>query len=344
MSDASAVKSLGELGKRIERMFYFGTLLLLLGCLDLYFVSIANYVERENLDDVRLMISSFAENFDRLDERFKNPPQPPAPSQKVGEDEKTRRLREKLGLPPAIERPDRSATLPVQTYKELLDKMVDEIRFKARLSRESLAIVQDASKSPQEIMALLESRRVQLASKPVTIWGVESPLIVPLQYGGARYQLPASFIAKSLTLALFPLFLGWLGSLYLTRHRELLIIRRLGYYGHTFPHILNIFHVAVRMDESIESSLRLRTKRKTAVDVWFQKFMPVIFRSIVLILFCAPMTLLLGYNSIQLFSSSPEVSLVVVVPLCILLTWFLLQIFMLLAQEWILLWNRTYYA
>lgn len=343
MSEASYAKSLSDLGKRIERLFYFGSLIFLVGCINVYFVDLAKYVERENSDDIKMLISTMEKNFDNLKELFENPPKKEFVVN-VLEDEKNSEVRQNLGLPPKEKEQILENKKDVLTYQDLLEKITDEIKYKARLSKDSLVIIQDSSKSPQEIMISLNSRRQQLEKRPVTIWGVESPLILPLQYGGARYQIPASFIAKSLSFALFPLFLGWLGSLYLTRHRELLLIRKIKFHGNAFPHILNIFSVAITLDDSIDSKINPRFQRRSKVENWIFKFMPSVIRSTLIVIFCAPMTILLAYCALQILSLSDEISVFLTMLVGFMLTCFFVQILALLIQEWVLLWNKTYYA
>jgi len=341
MSDGNVAKPLGDLGKRIERLFYFGSLLFLFGCLNLYFVNVANYVERENPDDINYLISSVGKKLEELNEKFNNPPKKVDKNKNIIENERTSQVRKQLGLPPREEKTEPTTTSKIQTYQDLLTNIINDIKYKSKLSKESLAIVQDASKSPQEIMLSLEARREQIAKRPVMIWGVESPLILPFQYGGARYQIPASFIAKSLSLALLPLILGWLGSLYLTRHRELLLIRRIRWHGHTFPHILNIFSVG---DEITESKFHLKNKRKNRFEIWFEKFLPSALRSIVIMVFCIPISLILGYSFAQLFLFGDGISIWVYITFFIFIVWFFIQIFLLLFQEWAMLWDKHYYA
>lgn len=341
MIDGAAAKSLPELGKRIERLFYFGSLLLLLCCLDLYFVSVADYVEKENPEGIEVLISLISKDSEQLTRLFRNPPKP----RQTNDDETARvnELRNKLGMPPQKETKDADPKAE-ENYSAFLARLTEEASKGARLSYETREVAQNASKSPQQIIVELEERKQTLAKRSVKIWGVESPLTLPLQYGGARYQVPASFIAKCLLFALVPLFIGWLASLYLTRQRELLIVRRLKYFGHAFPHVLNIFSVDLRFSEDIEASLNLRNKRKNVVEVWLGKFLPCLIRSAVVLIFSAPMAMVLGYNALQLFATGEDYSLANAVIFGTVFMWVFIQIFLLVVQEWVMLWGRTYYA
>lgn len=340
MNENGLVRALPDLGKRVERLLYFGALLLLACFLELYFVTAAVYVRTENPADIGRLIDRLREKRDELDTLFKNPPRKLAvPS--TAEEKRIAALRKSLGLPPKQEEPVPSEE---RSFRQALENLVNPLSgAEQRISSETRGIVRNWEKSPDSLIVELEARKQQLRSIPVSIWGIESPLIVPVQYGGAQYQVPASFLAISLFFALAPLVVGWLASLHLTRQRELLIVRGLHDYRHAFPHVLNALPVDF---EGMEVYQRLQhgNRKALAVQQRFSRVLAHVVRTVVLLAFTAPMVSILLFSAFNLFIADANPSMLELIGVGVLFVLLGGQAIGIVFQEWIVLWGKQFYT
>jgi hypothetical protein len=257
MPSPAPISSLSIFGKRVERLFYFGIVLLLLSFFELYFVSASIYGGKENPKNIERFIARFEPNIDKLWVLFSNP----IPSSKEAITASQREIRvnatrKLLGLPSQI-----NETKKTETYSDALNEVVRSAAREAELSQETVGQLVDVNKSPDALFADMRQKQQELLKKPVTVWGIEAPSTVPLLYGNAKYQIPISFIANALLCALAPLLIGWLGSLLMTRQRELLVLRELKDYRLAFPHVLNILPVIIYSIPAFNAARAISGKR-----------------------------------------------------------------------------------
>lgn len=329
------LKALPELGRRVERLLYFGSVLLLICFLELYFVSAAKYVKTESTESLAVLLEELEKNQPSLVRLYENPPQPKVAIAQNQREKDIASLRSQLGIPPKVQ----VATAKLETYAEALFDLVRTSGTSRKVSEETLSILKNANKKPSEIAVDLRKRQQEILLKPVTIWGIETPQVIPMQYAGALYQVPASFVAHALFFALFPLVLGWMASLYVTRQRELMILRSLRDYRVAFPHVLNFFAVDFSRIEPFAGFEK--KSRKTRLSLEAQaRVLTTLLRSGVLLVFTVPMLFILGYSLFNLFGDTD--SLTVMLFALFAFVWLLIQAVWLVVQEWILLWKKEF--
>lgn len=270
-----------------------------------------------------------------------------------------------LGLPPAdLEppSPQQAPTPKLETYSDRVRDLINEVAILSGTPAEQLRGTTDFSKPPHEVVAALRERIASAAEKPVQVFGIQTSRLVPLQYGGLDYKIPASFLANVLQFALAPLVIGWLGSLYATRQRELRLIATIHDYKLAFPHILNYLPVIFldlkrrfgtqegRVSREI-NRVRSAMLRRVALAISvalsqfghiFHRGVLLTFRWFVLILFAAPMVGFYAYSALTLWSSANhtfEFQYVVVATAIMVM---LVQCIALLMQEWILLYGKEF--
>ncbi len=338
MSAGAAPVGLSELGRRIERLLYFGSLLLVVCFFELYFVS-ATVVDRvETPEAIALVISKFEANKGRLQALY-DASKVLVTAAKIDRSASFAETRRLLGLPEPPAKIENSDV--VETYAEAIAELLSSSR-RPGANDDGIKRLIDVKVAPDEIQRRLVQRYQELQKMPVSIWGIETPLVVPVQYGAAQYQIPTSFIAKALLVALAPVLIGWFGSLYVTRQRELLFLRDLRDFKHAFPHVLNILPiVSTRL---LPTSFRRKEVKTQQFNQSVNRIMSGAVRCFVLMLFVGPMFTIFCYSAGQLLMLRSEMSwfeltFAVIVAFCLGL-----QIIVLFAQEWIILWRRDYYV
>jgi hypothetical protein len=314
---------------------------LLLCCLDLYFVSASLYVRTERPADLDELAQAITRASDELDRKLHPPVKPSTAADEHARD--VARTRKELGLPPA--------TVPVEpkgeSYEDALKRVTKSVSGASRLSSETLKLAFDSTKTPSQIVRALAAREKEIENRPVTVWGVTTPVVVPMTYGGATYQLSATFVASSLLLALTPLVIGWLTALYITRQRELLVLAQLRDFSLAFPHVLNILPVDWSNASPLLQELsRRKRNRNSAVNLGIARSWSSTFRCLVILFFAAPMGGILVYCSYGLLLSGSEEYLPLTDIFLVLLLggWLAMQTSLLVFQEWHLLWGKEYYV
>lgn len=334
---ADLTNALPDLGRRVERLLYFGSILLLLCCLELYFVSAAVYVKTENPKDIAALIVTIEGELPRLERLFSKVPDVVSKKAKTDLDRRVNETRRQLGLPPQQEE-IKSAE---ESYAMVLEKILADSPSRQRLSPTTLNIVRNDKEPPKVKVEALQRLRRDLIAQPVTIWGIVTPLVLSMDYGGGQYQIPAEFIATSLFFALAPLLIAWLGSLFVTRQRELMIIRNLTDYRLAFPHVLNIVSVNYSNFEPF-SSMSPRVKKSMKRNDTLNQVVTSFVRSMILLGFAFPMCGILSYSAIELFVN-PRDFFSLFGGLCFAF-WLAYLALSLIGQEWLLLWKKEFYA
>jgi hypothetical protein len=335
----SLLKALPDLGRRVERLLYFGSLLVLLCFLELYFVSAAMYVGAENPEDISELIAVVDKDLPRLERLFNKKPITAPTAAETARQASVAAMRKRLGLPPE----EKAIEDKEESYADALRRLILQLpRSGYKLSDGTRKLVQDPTVSPKQIIDGLLKQRQQLLGQPATIWGIQTPLILPMQYGGAQYQVPAAFIANALIFALIPLVIGWLVSLHMTREKELLIMRGLPDYRYTFPHVLNIF--PADFDFNVRASGSKEKSRKQVVsDMLAAKIVSGVLRTIIISIFAVPMIAILAYCYLNLFASLNTFSWTAMIVGCVVFAWLSIHTIALVVQEWVLLWNKEFF-
>ncbi|MBI1773355.1 MAG: hypothetical protein HYR68_13605 [Burkholderiales bacterium] len=104
-----------------------------------------------------------------------------------------------------------------------------------------------SQKEPKEIVAAfnVEIKKItaQLESRPFKAFGVEIPEKATINILGTNIKISAMVFAQLCQIALTPILILWLGSLYNTRYRETLQIANAKEITEIFPHCINIYLV-----------------------------------------------------------------------------------------------------
>jgi len=331
------MNSYSELGRRIERLFYFGAVLVLLCLALVYFVSTATYMSSRNPSGFAILEKNLVGNSESLKNLFDHPVVGwKHPSRDEMRD--VQATRAKLGLP--METFSENPT-NVVTYRDELNSVLKRSAAESGMSIDALSSGITGSMSPDQIIAAVRSTQKTLSETPAKIWGIETPLIVPLEYGAARYAIPASVIANSLLIAMAPLIIWWLGSFQLTRQRELILIRESESHRYLFPHILNLLPIKyMGMPWASEKERAGRNNQRRERISW-QIFYSLV-RSFVVVLICWPILIMYVYSGIQVIDLQINAPIVELVIASIIGLWMSFQALIILIQEWLLLWGKVF--
>lgn len=142
-----------------------------------------------------------------------------------------------------------------RTDKEVAIKSGDEVIYWSRLrteliiglnfrcwqaiSGEDRFFERDPNITVRELKRLADELRKQ----PVKMYGIEMPDVASIGLGGTKIQIAMSNFVQALQVALAPVMLLWLGSLYHTRYREILAFRTHADILSVHPHVINVFPV-----------------------------------------------------------------------------------------------------
>jgi hypothetical protein len=326
-----------QLGKRIERLFYFGAVLVLLCLALIYFASTAIYMRSSNPNGYATLEKRLAADSQHLQELYDHP--------STKSDESPDRVlaiqnaRKKLGLPPEV------IAAPItsdgKTYGDELKSVIQISSTESGVSVDALSSGISATQSPLEVLGIVQANLKKASEAPAEIWGIQTPLIVPVEYGDARYGVPASIIAYSLMIAIAPLIIWWLGSFQLTRQRELVAIRGCDDYRLIFPHILNLFPV-LYIDAPWLSEKERAGRRNHRRQRIFLQMVYSLMRTFVVILISWPMLIMYLYSVFQLLSLQDNIAFWEVLIALAVGIWMSMQALVTLMQEWMYLWGKVY--
>jgi hypothetical protein len=351
MPNSSDPRALHFLGRRVERLIFAGILLIVVCSIDTYLATASRQLaEDSSASALTALLNRLESQRDMLTLLFQAKPEPePAPQvrQQRSSPERERVIaetRQKLGLPPAPPpappKPPKPRPKP-PTYAGSLDTLLEDVVRSTHSTRTDLSKFIDSAKSPDDLIKVLRQQRDILEQRPTNVWGVETPRLFALHYGGLEYKFPSYFISSTLTIALAPLLIGWLGALYATRQRELMMIAHLDDYKLAFPHILNFLPVNF---QELAARLNFRKKvRNSHIDTVIARIALSLFRSCVVLLFSAPMVLAFIYSTFQLWILADEpVSLAFTVAVIVIIT-ITMQSLLLVLQEWLLLHRKLFF-
>lgn len=326
-------KALPDLGRRVERLLYFGSILLLLCFVELYFVSAARFVGEESPGRIAELAAKIKSEKDQLQKLFEAKPKSVLTPADTREKLAVANMRKRLGLPPQTEEVKPTG----ETYEDALTRLLHQLPYWYTLADTTRQLARDISTSPDQKLLKLGQLQEELLSRPATIWGIKTPLVLPMKYAGIEYQIPAEFIARAAFFALAPLALGWLLSLVITRERELMIMRGISDYRLTFPHVLNMLAVSLDWGSLATDEKKLSRKQITRTYVGGKIFF-ALFRSIILLIFCLPMVVILSYCGWVLFVDLQDFpwAFFVASPIVVV------AILYLVIQEWTVLWRKNY--
>ncbi|RRW46511.1 hypothetical protein EGJ52_03870 [Pseudomonas luteola] len=139
----------------------------------------------------------------------------------------------------------------------------------------------DLDQEPSVLVKAFNAKASELLSKPVNFNGIEIPDKATINIMGTKIQTAMSGFIQALQVALAPVMVLWLGSLYHTRLRESLKMNQSDDLLAVHPHVINIYPVGYYPD------LRKKSFIKSAAPaLWGGFFM--ILRITILAVFVAP--------------------------------------------------------
>ncbi|MBN9134167.1 MAG: hypothetical protein J0H48_12525 [Nitrosospira multiformis] len=346
MAGKPNIDALFFLGRRVERLFLGGILLVVLCFVEAYLTT-ANkqFLEDHSVSTIAGLLKRLESEESRLADLFQAKSElntSPVPNnaktrQKEITVDQTRKL---LGLPPRPFPNSPEVSPKITTYKEALEQIVNELGEKHLAHRLDFARYVDSTKQPNELILSLRQQLKTLEDAPTTVWGIQTPRILQVQYAGLDYKFPFGFLSSAVAIALAPLIVGWLGALYMTRQRELVMIANLEDYKLAFPHVLN----ALPVNFKIHRELQLIKSRKDEIkNSKINRTIHKICRTFVILLFTLPLLLGFIYSLVQLWEeeSSLVSSLFYVAGLMVFVM--TLQAIYLVLQEWIVLSKKQFY-
>lgn len=251
------------------------------------------------------------------------------------EQNKNTQARKLLGLP---SQPKKDTAR--NQYKEELEAIAIKVSSATGMDIKNISPLLDYKKSPEELLKTIEAKEKEVSEKNINIWGIESPARILFNYGGSNYIITNSLAATLLAFIAPVLIIIWLGSFYLTRHREISLIDEIDDYRLTHPHVLNLFHL--NSDKFNRSSwdnrfINPKDKKKERVfaiqmfSIFRATFMLILLLLVVFPYLNGVMPLILdGYNSVLI--------IIIHILLILIITF---QIIITVAQEKISL-KRTY--
>lgn len=330
---------LADLGRRIERLMYFGALLLVACVIEIYVVSTVDYVRSDNPEAFGVLASKLESRQDELQSLFETSR---STSSRAGSEitPAIQQSRVLLGLPP--EHPLPAASRGV-SYVSTLNALIVETSRQTGMRESVLSTIGNASHPPAELIGNARAKQKQLQSRAVVVWGIESPMTLPFQYGSAQYQIPNGVLAVLLLVALVPLCIGWFGSLYFTRQRELFLLRGLTDYKAAFPHMLNVLPINPLSLPSVFDFRHVRIKSKYRSRK-VGRVVCALVRTCVLLVFAGPVLSSIGYALVSLLVNGIDISLPWMASFIVIFATLLFQVTALIVQEWILLANKEFTA
>ncbi|MEJ8813421.1 hypothetical protein WKW77_20205 [Variovorax ureilyticus] len=94
---------------------------------------------------------------------------------------------------------------------------------------------------PEELVPAIKGEAAKLRAVPLQLYGVSMPDKASLSLLGNPVTIAAPTLIQALQFALAPLLMLWLGSLYNTRLREVLLVKESRNLAQLFPHMLNVY-------------------------------------------------------------------------------------------------------
>jgi hypothetical protein len=95
--------------------------------------------------------------------------------------------------------------------------------------------------NPSKLIELFTNNSETLKKKPIRMYGIEIPDTATVSVLGTSIKIAIGTFIQALQVALAPVLLLWLGSLYHTRLREALSLKKIDSILSVYPHVINVF-------------------------------------------------------------------------------------------------------
>lgn len=323
-----------NIGLRVERLLYFGFILIVLCCGEVYLAATAQYFSQEDTSQIDSLINELNDNKTDLTNLYNDEHKTKEPTNE--RDRNVARLRRKLNLPPET---NKEVIPPSKSYHEKLNEILFNINIKYPDSH-SLDGVLDSSLSPNDLIKKINIQKEKSIKESAAIFGIETPRLFSFQYGSTDFKIPSQYLATAFLYILYPISLIWLGSFYLTRYRELAFIMQSDNYKITFPHILNWFVVdssslLFRKGRQIKKKEMKLVLLLLKISIYFFRFAIVLMIESLILVPCLYSTFLV------LTSYPPPIAMTAISILFLLLM--LIMCMLIITQELDPIKNKTFY-
>ncbi len=340
MTSSPDTRALFPLGRRVERLIYGGILLIVLCFIETYSTTANRQLaEDRSTRAVSVLLDRLEKKQGDLALLFYSTPQL-RQSSKSEREQAVDDTRRKLGLPTLAEMPRSAPSAEPQTYSDALGEIVAEIVRNGIAQQQDLEGYIDPKKSPDVLISAVQTQLQRLQSKPTSVWGIETPHLLQLQYAGLDYKFPFGFISGVLAIALAPLIVGWLGALYATRQRELVLISAIEDYKLAFPHILNLLPVVFSMTERLVT--RPTPIKTQTITRKINQALLLLYRLLVILVLALPLVVGFSCSLSQLWAVVNSVSYLFYLGI-FMVTVMCIQLLSLLLQEDIFLRGKQFY-
>lgn len=294
---------LSNAGLRIERLLYFGLILIFLCWAETYLSTAASYFSDTDNRVLDGLLQRLTSERPALESAFERKNIDVARSER---EKRAAGLRKELGLPPGEAQNTDSGS-----YFALLQKIADESNVSPyAMEAQTFATISaliDTKKSPQEIIAAVTKQKNDSIKNTATVLGIEAPRFLSLQYGSTDFKIPSLHLSVILLIVIYPLAVVWLGSFYITRQRELMLIRLARDHKATFPHILN--WVVIDSSRMMAQLGQQNSAKQRRITLRLNAVITPAFRCLIVALIVFLIVFPIGYSSLLLHATiSPPLS------------------------------------
>ena len=226
-SAPSAMKNLYALGKRIERLLMLAGPLAFF-CLLFLFISYSNtaQIETQIVERLRFAADAVFENISELENKYKLIKQAPKNLQDFN------RTAYNFQLKNIVLQADRST--------RSLSSLGGYAAYSETISPR---IVSKGDQPPRQfVISLIEEAEKLRKTRPTSL-GIELPEKAKISVFGTDINIETSTYLTLMQVSLAPVLILWLGSIYVTRYRESLLIKDAKSISDLFPHIINIYPI-----------------------------------------------------------------------------------------------------
>ena len=238
------MRNLYALGKRIERLLMLAGPLAFF-CLLFLFISYSNTAQVETLiaERLRFAADSISDNITELENKHKLIKLPT----KSGQD--SNKTIYELVLKNTVLQADRSrrSFSNVGGYSAYSDTILPRVTSKS-------------DQSPRQLMMSLTNEADKIRRARFTSLGIELPEKSKISVFGTDINIETSTYLTLMQISLAPILILWLGSIYVTRYRESLLIKDAKSISDLFPHIINIYPIGKIYDLRKRSWLKYNSR------------------------------------------------------------------------------------
>lgn len=159
-------------------------------------------------------------------------------------------IRKRFGLPETV-----SERLALKTYDEMKSKLLQRFIFVDQAASIEFSNTILNSGDFDNLFSALKRKLGELSQNKIKVLNIEAPLQFPLSLGEMKSNISLYNVSR-MGMTVYPVFLiFWIGSLCMTRSREIFFLIQCGKVMRSYPHVLNLFSV-------LTSDFKGKTKKR----------------------------------------------------------------------------------